>query len=312
MKKVENNNKIKIVLSLIIIILLLVGIKLGIKEKDNKNEVKTEQEFSYTPLMYEICDDDNCVYLLGSIHMGDERLYKFNNIINEAYKKSSAIAVELDVTSAEIDPNLFVLKDVKTLEDIYNKELIDKIKDFSKRHMLYSYDTLKNYTLGFNANYISLLPYLELGYNTNGIDLYFLNQAKEDNKEIKELETIELQLTFLTDYSDEFYISQIENIIDKYDENKELSKQLYEAYLTGKKENIKKILESDLEPLTKEEEQYQKAMLDDRNINMANHIKNFLEKDENVFVVVGMAHVISDNGIIELLEKDNYQIKIIK
>lgn len=52
-------------------------------------------------------------------------------------------------------------------------------------------------------------------------------------------------------------------------------------------------------------------MYDDRNIKMVENVEKFLSEDKEVFMVVGSAHVIGENGILDLLQNKNYKIKTI-
>ena len=63
--------------------------------------------------------------------------------------------------------------------------------------------------------------------------------------------------------------------------------------------------------LTEKEKEYINALYYDRNIGMTEKIKEFLKDNKKVFVTVGSAHVIGNNGIIDLLGND-YTIELIK
>ena len=290
----------------LLIIILIIGIFLIA----NRNSKK---EFSYMPVFYQICDDDNCNYLLGSMHVGDNRITKFNKKVIKAYNKSDALAVELDITEASIDPNDLVLEDNLTIDDLINEDLKNKLVSFSEKHLLFPYDSLKIYIPGYLSSYLASLVYLELGYLGEGVDSYFLNLAHEEDKEIIPLETLEFQLSFFTNFSDEFYINMIEDVIDNYDEEKKLGKELYELYLTGSENKLVEFLESETDDeLNDEEKLYNKMMIEDRNIGMSKNIKEFLKDDKDVFVVVGLAHVLGEDGIIDILANENFEIKRIK
>lgn len=300
--------KNKITITVITIILLIILIILIIKPNNKMSNKK--EEFTYTPLLYKICDDDSCIYLLGSIHLGDERINKFSNIIIDSYKESDSLAVEVDISDITLDINDFMLEN-GTIEDYISSELKNKLINFSDNHPLFVYDTLKYMKLGYVYDYISLIPYMENGYNNEGVDSYFINLAKTDNKKIVSLETDEDQLNLLLGYSDEFYIKQIEEIIDDYEEVKDLSIDLYNAYLESDEKKLQKIIDEDIKYETEEERQYIEDIHYNRNINMANNVEEFLKNNDNVFMTVGSAHVIGNNGIIDLL-KDRYKISIVK
>jgi len=46
-----------------------------------------------------------------------------------------------------------------------------------------------------------------------------------------------------------------------------------------------------------------------RNKRWISEIKKLIGKNENVFIVVGAGHLVSRNGLVELLKKQNYNIR---
>lgn len=301
----------------IVFVVLFIGVLLTIflivNNKSKEEEKEPTNEFSYTPLAYKICDNDSCMHLMGSIHVGDNRVTKFDKIITDIYEGSDYLAVEVDTTDVTVDENMFLLES-GTIDDLVNDEVKEKLVNFSSKHILFPYDSVKIFTLGYIQNYISLLPTIESGLTSGGVDEYFLKLAHKDNKNIISLETYESQLAFFTDYSNDFYIKQIVYAIDNYDEQKQMMKDLYEAYLSGDKNKIEKILETEEEDIeiTEEDERYNQAMLYDRNESMTENVRRFLNENKNVFMIVGEAHVFGEGGIIDLLKDENYTISIVK
>ena len=153
---------------------------------------------------------------------------------------------------------------------------------------------------------------MELNLINSGVDEYFLTLAHNEEKPIIELETYEEQMSLLLDYSNEFFINQINETIDNYEEGKKELKLLYEEYLKANKTKLEELLKEEENFNTEEERDYQNKLLYDRNQKMAIKIEEFLEKDEDVFMIVGLAHVIGEKGIIDLLEEKDYKIRIIE
>jgi len=302
--------KIIITISTLLIILI---ITLGIYIAYDNGYIlqKEENHKTYIPITYEICDDNSCIYLLGSIHIGDSRVTKFDNKLINLYNKSKYLAVELDTKNITMDLDPFIANPNETLNDILEEELKTKLETLLENKGILTYDQLQYFKIGYVANYLSLLPSMELNLTTRGVDEYFLSLAHKENKEIIELETYEEQLSLLFDYSNEFYINQIKDTIENYEEGKERLKELYEEYLKANKENLEKILEEET-ITTEEEREYQNKMINERNQKMANKLEEFLTNDQEVFMIVGLAHVIGKDGIIELLENKNYKINLIK
>ena len=298
----------KILVSIFIFFLLVVLGFFVLKKVDDKGK----EEFVYTPLMYKICDDNSCMYLLGSIHIGDARVNKFSNVILDAYQDSDELAVELDLNEVTVDLGSLML-DSGTIEDYISPELNDKLTKFAEEHPMFTYQQFKSFKIGYIYDYLSMLPYLEEGYTSEGVDSYFMKLARDDNKPIISLEKYEDQLNLLIGYSDQFYIDQINTMIDYYDLTKKTSLDLYDTYLSGDEEKISALIqmEEDDSLQTEEGKRFIKDVYDNRNIAMANRVKDFLSNDEKVFMVVGCAHVVGDKGIVTLL-KDNYKISIVK
>lgn len=282
--------------------------------KNKKEEINSAQKFSYTPIMYKICDDDNCNYLVGVIHMGDAHVKDLSDKVINAYKEMEYLAVEVDTTDYVLDMNKYLIPNGKTIDTLVPESLNKKLEEFSSKHTFFSYEEYKSFKLGIFTDLLASALYMELGYMTEGVDRYFLNLAHKENKKIISIETMEFQESFFDTFSDELYIYQIEDTIDTYDEQKEMVKKLYEAYLNGDAKAIEEILnddgdkEIDNEKLKTELEKYKKTLYDDRNVVMADAIESYLKENKNVFVAVGAAHIVSDNGIIALLKEKKYKI----
>lgn len=306
-----------IIITTTLVALILLAIFICYKKGLIFNNKTIEDNFTYTPPTYEICDENSCIYLLGSIHIGDDKVTKFNNNIIDYYNKSKYLAVELDIQNIDIMTTIkdYMLESGKTIDDIISEDLKEKLTLFlEEKNSLYTYELIKMFKLGFINSYISTLPTMELGMTESGVDNYFLTLAHENNKEIIELETYEEQMALLLNNSNEFYISQINESIDNYENLKKSLKELYNAYINEDKEKLIELLAedtSDTENYTEEEKEYIKAMYDDRNIKMVENVEKFLSEDKEVFMVVGSAHVIGENGILDLLQNKNYKIKTI-
>ena len=55
-----------------------------------------------------------------------------------------------------------------------------------------------------------------------------------------------------------------------------------------------------------------KLLLDDRNIGMTEKIAELLNAGKKIFVVVGAGHTTGENSIIDLLQKQGFQVRQIK
>ena len=284
-----------------------------------KEIVKEDNEI--TPLFYKISDKNNTtIYLLGSIHAADDTIYPLNDTIMNSFNDSDYLAVEVDTLSLQNNFDLslklaekMMYNDSTTIKNHIGDELYNKMVNFLKEKKSYSslYDNYK--PVFFESLFENLIINDAMLKSESGIDMYFLSLASENNKKILEVESAEFQYNLLLNTPLELDKIMIEEYIDNYDLNVSQMKDLYELWKKGDKEQLENILiNSESQNVTEEEkklmENYNQSLIIDRNYGMANVLENYFEKKQNVFCVVGLGHVIGDEGIINLLQKRGYDV----
>lgn len=284
-----------------------------------KEIVKEDNEI--TPLFYKISDKNNTtIYLLGSIHAADDTIYPLNDTIMNSFNDSDYLAVEVDTLSLQNNFDLslklaekMMYNDSTTIKNHIGDELYNKMVNFLKEKKSYSslYDNYK--PVFFESLFENLIINDAKLKSESGIDTYFLSLASENNKKILEVESAEFQYNLLLNTPLELDKIMIEEYIDNYDLNVSQMKYLYELWKKGDKEQLENILiNSESQNVTEEEkklmENYNQSLIIDRNYGMANVLENYFEKKQNVFCVVGLGHVIGDEGIINLLQKRGYDV----
>ena len=279
-------------------------------KKEEKTEQKEQKDFSYMPITYKVCDEDSCIHITGSFHIGDKRIKKLDQKLIDVYNQADYLALEIKEDSTNLSD--YLIGEGKTIQDIVSPELYEKLEKFSQEHPTYALEFYKRYNLGMNATILDLLPFLEAKAQTSGIDAIFQNKAERDGKEILTFETLEYQFNLLMGSPNELYISMIEDIIDNYDEIAEYQFETYEAYLSGDEEKFTELIAADEvneETASQAEIDYYNELYTNRNNRMTETIKEYLKDNKNVYVVVGAAHVLPEGGILDQLRKtNNYKI----
>ncbi len=303
------------------ILLLLFSILISgcTQEKPNLEPKQTN-----TPLLIEATkeDTDKKIYLFGSIHEADETLYPLPDYVLDAYEKSDAIAVELDIVEAESDyASLlnsfvkFIYTDQKTIKEDISEETYEKGKEILEEAGLYNFmmDSFKPviwYMMISNAASQDIDIDLDGEW---GIDNYFLKEAKEDDKKIIELESADIQYEILENFTKDLQIYLLEQTIDSYEDSKEELKELYKAYKKGNIESLEELLFEEVEDSNEEKyiEEFNQKMITDRNKNMTASLEKALKEHDTIFCTVGLAHVIGEGGIKDLLSSKGYTVRIV-
>lgn len=278
--------------------------------------------------------DGGRVYLLGSIHVARRDTYRLPDLLMNAYFESDSIAVEFDTiayledTTAQYqDAMKFIYSDGSKLSDHLDPELCEGLAKFFDENKD-DYITGLGYTTEILASckpamWQSILDQIVLGKTSlsadYGIDTHFLNLAKGQNKEIIELESYTLQSDMLAGFSNELWEMLLSQYIEyPMDEMTSSFEELYETWSIGDAQGIlgEEPTDEDFEGYTQDEideyfelmDEYNTAMLTDRNLGMTDKAEQMLKNGDNVFYIVGAGHMVGDDGIVALLRERGYTV----
>lgn len=274
----------------------------SIQAKDGKN------------FLWEVKSETNTLYIVGSVHIAKKSIYPLPKVFYDAYDSCDAVAVEIDITKAEdmeIAMRIIqkaVYQDDETLEQNVSPELFEKIETIFKELGIPKdkYNKLKPW---YAIMIMSMMDAQNKGYEkVEGIDMHFVNRATEDGKALFELESIEEQLK-LFDYLDkvmnvyvEYSLNTLESSTDKID-------QLFEYWNAGDTEKLFEFTINELKSLDNFEE-FLDVFFWKRNKSMAEVIDGYMQSNMRCFVIVGAGHLLTEKGIIGLLQaKKKYTIR---
>lgn len=275
-----------------------------------------------TPLFWRVTGNgyDGEFYLLGSIHVSPGTAYP-QEIIN-AYQACEYLAVESDIVALESDlgaaataMQTLLYTDGTTISDHIDAELYENAKQVLTDLEFYT-PMLDYYMPVFWSQLVENLAIMETEFDIeNGVDRYFLNAAKEDGTQILEVEDYMDTYYALASLSEATQVLLLREAIDpEYLETYEDSlKELYDAWSTGDAAAVEALLFSapDSE-LTEEElacsEEYENMLIHTRNQHMTDVAATYLTEGKNVFYVVGLAHMLGEDGLVNALTNLGYTV----
>ena len=152
---------------------------------------------------------------------------------------------------------------------------------------------------------VATLPMMKNGMEAGlGIDKYFLDKADKTKKRIVELESAEWQFKLLSGITDTMLEKYLESTIGE-DQVAE-AKKLQEAWMSGDPVRVDKLVQ---EGMSKGPQELNMALLTDRNPHMADVAEQFVKGQDRGFMVVGAAHMVGKEGIVELLRQRGYKVE---
>jgi uncharacterized protein YbaP (TraB family) len=259
-------------------------------------------------LFWHVTSDKGEVYLLGSIHVGTEDMYPLPKEIEEAYEKSSALAVEADIEASDpvalqrtiMEKGMYAEGD--SLSKHISKDNLKKVKEYCKANGP-DFGMVKGMKPWLAAVQIEGMAFQKLGLNPQlGIDKHFLVAAHKKKKKIVELESIDAQLGLLAGFSDELQETFLLSTVAQQEKGKKQLEALLDAWKTGDADKVDAISRDG----EKEHPEFQPVadkMIYDRNVTMTKKIEELLAEGGTSFVTVGSAHMVGEKGIVKALEK---------
>lgn len=270
------------------------------------------QEGPAKNFLWKISSPTTVVYLYGSIHLGKPEMYPLAGPVEEAFATADSLVVEVNVDA--VDPayaqQLMVHKGTyQRGESIYD-QLSPKTSGRLRQHLQtrgISSEQFAVFKPWLAAVTLTVMQIEELGFDAEyGVDRYFLNRA-EGKKTILELESFEEQIQFFDamDNQDLFLYYTLESM----DETEEMLNELIRSWSEGDTAAMEKIVMTDILEEDPRLLSIFEKILFDRNVRMAAYIEDYLTRPGVYFVVVGAAHLITEKGIVALLEQSGYSVE---
>jgi uncharacterized protein YbaP (TraB family) len=264
-------------------------------------------------LFWKASSATNVIYLLGSLHLGSKSMYPLPQEIEDAFGKSSALLVEVDMNHVDkqkiqamvMETGLYPGDDL--LWDHVSKETKESLEKFCATYGIPSqpFAKMKPWMAAIGVSAIAMV---KNGMDPKlGIDQYFLDKAgmAGDQKRVVEIESAESQLKLLSGFTDDVQTTILAVAMEGVGKIPEKLGELRETWLKGDAAEMDRLMsESSRIP-----DDVRKALLQDRNLHMADVAEQFLNGNEQAFVVVGAAHMVGKDGIVRILAKRGYTVE---
>jgi uncharacterized protein YbaP (TraB family) len=260
--------------------------------------------------VWKIQKGDSVMYVGGTIHILRPSDFPLPAEFDRAYSLSDMLVFETDIGKSN-DPSTqqlilskAVYTDGSTIEQNLSAEAYGKLNDYCSSNGI-PLEQLKMFKPQIIAVMMAAMELAKFGASQEGVDMFFYKSATKDNKAIGAFETMEEQIDFLMgmgrDNEDEFITYTINDIKS----TKENYESMVDSWKKGDVKNLYKMLIDELK--TKTPVIYENIIID-RNNNWLPVIEKYFENQKTEFVLVGMAHVIGPDGLIEQLRRKGYKV----
>ena len=269
------------------------------------------------PLVYRVTDGQGHVlYLLGTIHVGNDDTYPLGGAVEEAYANADVVAVEMDVYA--YGGNL-----LSTMKTAFS--LMYGVQDNIRNHL-----SPETYDLGVKClgmpeialqrmkpamwyslaeNYIIEKAGLDA---MKGVDYGLLKQAHKDGKQIDELESLEEQMATLLAIPEDVIDYEVQAMLTYPEESAQGLLTLFEAWRQGDEKGLRTLLEASTEgeeELSDAYAEYSDTLIDSRNDGFEEQAIAYLNSGKTALIAIGAFHIIGENGLAEKLARLGYTVE---
>lgn len=260
--------------------------------------------------LWTLTDEDSTVYLAGSVHLLREKDMPMPPAFSVAYDDSEELVFEIDMNILSSPATALKIRELgslpegETLDQLFQPETMTALRAYLAEGELPP-SLFDQFTPGMVYLTLGSMQAVREGAKPElGVETQFYIRAKQDGKPVRGLETPEYQMSRFNEFDLETIESLIQETLDEADEECDTLDQVIRAWKDGDTETLKNLIVDKMG----ERPEIARVLLDERNANWIAPIETALAGDKNVLFVVGTAHLVGENSVIDLLEKKGYEV----
>lgn len=243
-------------------------------------------------------------YVFGTMHVQDERVFKFSDSVIPAIQNTDVFALEIDPTivgDAVSEKLLEVKGDTNIYKEILSEEEYTRLSDKFYEINGYSFE---DFSLSHPMMIESMLtPSIKKKNDKRTfLDVHLYGVANYFDREITGLEDVEDQFPEIDAIPKEELREAILELLDLDAEIAEkYHERLVEIYYSGSIEKMYYLMNG-LYPID--------AVMKKRNQKMVKSFDSIMQH-KTIFAAVGAAHLPGNDGVLDLLKKKGYTVKAV-
>ena len=261
-------------------------------------------------LMWKASSPHSTIYLLGSIHLASPDMYPLPRHIEEAFRRSSVLVVEVDlnkIDQSKLQP-LLMSKGMYPFNDSLWNHVSPETKTLVTRFC--SENGLPSEAFARVKPWLAIVMASTLPMQTSGmtaelgIDKHFLNLARNTMR-VEQLETAEMQLRLMADIPESKQEQYLAATLNSAALSQQLIMEFKSAWMSGDAQKLDSLISGAWDGAAG----LQEKMFASRNPHMADAAEQCLKNKQRCFIVVGAGHLVGDQGVVRLLQDRGFKVE---
>ena len=250
-------------------------------------------------------------FFLGSIHLLKKDSAPLSAAIDDAFNEAKRVVFEIDLLkeSPEKMQQLILQKginrDGNTLQQKVSPETYELASQWAA-DLGVDINAMSPFKPWVAALTMLVMQLQKLGYDPSlGVDQQLAQRAKQANKPVSGLETAEFQVGLFEQLSPRMQELMLRQSLTEMEQLGKSVDDIVRAWRSGDAVAAEKFFQHSM----KDYPEIQEKLVDQRNRNWLAEIERLVQLGEPVMIVVGAAHLVGKNGLIELLRGRGYKME---
>lgn len=252
------------------------------------------------PFLWEVTGDNGPVYLMGTVHLGVDAEKELPAEVWDALERSSRFVMEADIT--KVNP----LELMKYIQLPPGESLSSKLDNAQ-------WELLKARTarvmpemvlLQSRPWFINTLLMQMVAPDNTPMDLAFQERARAQGKSLEYLETWEFQILMMNSLPEAYSIDGLVMALTEPEAFEGELLALLDAYRSGEEAQVIAQMHEEMSDYPRVTE----MTLNKRNQSWIAPIEDYIKKGD-VFVAVGLAHLVGEQSVVALLRQKGYTVE---
>lgn len=269
------------------------------------------QSKEYPSLLWEISGNGltKPSYLYGTMHVSKKVAFHLSEAFFDDLKSTDVVALE---TNPETWLSELMTEGMSMMNNNYLRSLLGNYNRSSFYEDAFGFTVPDNKSIqaqiAVEPENVNNLLYRFNGYSGNFeeytyLDLFIFQSARKSDKKVIPLENFKTSLEMLMKASMPDDDKDQSSYLKKKTVSRNIGDQIEDAYRNGDLDAL-----DSLNKASYTTRNFEKYMIVDRNVIMANHMDSVMRK-QSLFTAIGAAHLPGSAGVISLLRKMGYTVK---
>ncbi|HYR09931.1 MAG TPA: TraB/GumN family protein [Longimicrobium sp.] len=252
------------------------------------------------------------VYMLGSIHLLSADAYPLPQPVQNAYADAERVFFETSLDSLMARQQEMALRGMyqggKTLRSELPAEVYAQVEAAAPAlaPLGLTMPVLDRMEPWLVALMFQAVEWQKAGLTPeHGVDMHFSGRARQDGKPVGGLEPVELQLGLFDGMPAEAQVAFLRQSLEEAPQTAEQMRQIVAAWRAGDAARIDAIMNESLD----ESPALYARMLTDRDAAWVPQIEQLLRGADDVLVVVGAAHLVGEQSVVQMLRQRGYTVE---